>query len=75
MNVRDLITALERLDPKLPVICYCETGVQRDTPAIFEIEKVSALKAERVRDAEGVACLRWTAHAEDQAIIELVSDI
>lgn len=61
MKVKELIAALSKLDPDLPVICYSEDEALLAEGHMFrllEINHVDALEGEMMRDDNGVATLK-----------------
>lgn len=61
MKVKELIAALSKLDPDLPVICYSEDEALQAEGHMFrllEINHVDALEGEMMRDDNGVATLK-----------------
>ena len=52
MKVRELQQQLNKLDPNLEVLCYCEDEILQSKGRmfrLFDIEAVSTTQAERVR--------------------------
>lgn len=54
MKVKELIAALSKLDPDLPIICYSE---EADAIRVLEIDGVDTLEGEKIRDEKNVATL------------------
>lgn len=61
MKVKDIIAKLSGLDPNIDVVCYTEdedlAGERKS--AVFEIETVEVVSAEKHRDEKDVAGIRF----------------
>ena len=75
MKVEHLIKKLQKFDPKVEVLCYCED--ENIGSPIFEIAEISCVKAKKGRLSNGKPSLKFENGklSKDFVIIGITNDV